>query len=207
MYQTYFRLGGPHDCLPRWLFRWGEWLTALAPPGAPDAGLDIAEKAESQEICFLPDGGRDAFLAKHGNPRPGDVVDLAGDKVATHAGIGNFTVGQRRGLQVAMGQPMYVHSIEAASSRVVISAEEALYCDGVALDTYWVRGDPQPGDCGVQVRYRSRAVPLEHWSSTQDTMELHFAEPVRAVAPGQTAVLYQGNVVVGGGRIRSTLSR
>jgi tRNA-specific 2-thiouridylase len=147
--QTYFLQGVPEDCLSRSVFPLGEMVKEQARQVARDAGLDIAEKAESQEICFLPDGGRDAFLAKHGNPRPGDVVDLAGDKVATHAGIGNFTVGQRRGLQVAMGQPMYVHSIEAASNRVVISAEEALYCDGVALDNYWLRGDRQPGDCGV----------------------------------------------------------
>ena len=203
--QTYFLQGVPENCLARTVFPLGDMVKDEAREVARAAQLEIAEKAESQEICFLPDGGRDTFLAKHGSPQPGDVVDLAGDKIATHAGIGNFTVGQRRGLNVAMGRPMYVHHIEADTHKVVISAEEALYCSGVEIEDSWLRGDSEPGACRAQVRYRSQAVPLQRWSSSAHSMTLHFAEPVRAVAPGQTTVLYDGDIVVGGGRIRSTI--
>ena len=168
------------------------------------AGLEIAEKAESQEICFLPDGGRDAFLEEHGKPQQGTVRDVAGRPLGTHAGIGNYTVGQRRGLNVAVGQPMYVHHIEAASNTVVISEEAALYSAGVVLDSFWFRGNQGPAQCQVQVRYRSGPVTIAQWTRSRGAMQLRFHTPVRAVAPGQTAVLYSDDLVVGGGRIQST---
>ena len=99
---------------------------------------------------------------------------------------------------------MYVHHIEAASNTVVISEESALYSAGVVLDSFWFRGDLGPAQCQVQVRYRSGPVAIAQWTRTPGSMQLRFQAPVRAVAPGQTAVLYADDLVVGGGRIQST---
>jgi len=203
--QTYFLQGVPEECLARTVFPLGTLHKDAVRRVAREAGLEIAEKAESQEICFLPEGGRDAFLAEHGQPQPGELRTLDGEVLGTHAGIGNFTVGQRRGLNVALGRPMYVHHIDAASHTVVVGDEESLACRGVVLEAAWLRGAPRPEQCRVQVRYRSRPVAVSTWVRQDERLTLHFAEPVRAVAPGQTAVLYDGDLVVGGGRIHSTV--
>jgi tRNA-specific 2-thiouridylase len=195
----------PEACLERTVFPLGDLEKNDVRQVARQAHLSIAEKAESQEICFLPDGGRDDFLAEHGNPQPGLVRDLEGNVVGQHAGIGNYTVGQRRGLNVAMGRPMYVHHIEPGTHTVVIGDDASLSSAGVVLDDAWLRGDPEPRDCQVQVRYRSRPVAVADWTWQGETLVLQFDAPVRAVAPGQTAVLYAGDRVVGGGRIRSVV--
>ena len=202
--QSYFLHGVPEACLARSVFPLGDLRKSEVRQVAREARLPVAEKPESQEICFLPDGDRREFLAEHGTPRPGDIVDRAGLKLGTHAGIGLYTVGQRHGLNVAAGFPLYVHHIEPETGRVVVADADALWSAGVELDTFWRRGDAV-GDLEVQLRYRSRPAAVQQLAADGGRARLHFRTPQRAVAPGQAAVLYAGDVVVGGGRVLAPL--
>ena len=203
--QSYFLHGVDAACLERSVFPLGDLHKSEVRAVATAAGLPVASKSESQEICFLPTGDRRSFLEKHGAPRAGAVVDLHGHELGRHDGIGFFTVGQRRGLQVAVGHPLYVHHIEPATHTVVVGDESSLWSHGVELDTFWERADAAAHDLTVQLRYRSAPAPLAGWEPTPDGARLRFVSPQRAVAPGQAAVLYDGDVVVGGGRIRAAL--
>ncbi len=199
--QSYFLHGVPHECLERTLFPLGDRVKREVRAVAAAAGLDVATKSDSQEICFLPRGNRREFLEKHGSARAGAVVDLEGRALAAHDGIGNFTVGQRRGLQFAAGKPLYVHHIEARTHTVVVGPDESLWSDGVILDSFWFRGDAVAADLSVQLRSRSAPVLLRSMEFDTGAVRLQFATPERAVAPGQAGVVYDGDVVVGGGRI------
>ena len=204
--QSYFLHGVPQRCIARSVFPLGALHKTEVRAVAREAGLRVASKSESQEICFVPDGERRAFLQEHGNPQPGEVVDGEGTRLGTHDGIGNFTVGQRRGLNVAVGHPVYVQRIDAASNTVVLGDENALGCDAVQLEPSWLRGAPDPRTLHVQVRYRSRPVAVRSLRHDEGSTHVVFESPQRAVAPGQAAVLYDGDVVVGGGRIFNTAS-
>jgi tRNA-specific 2-thiouridylase len=202
--QSYFLHGVPEVCLARCVFPLGELTKSDVRQVAREAELPVAEKPESQEICFLPSGDRREFLAEHGTPRPGDIVHRDGRKLGTHAGIGLYTVGQRHGLHVAAGHPLYVHHIEPETDRVVVCEAEALWSAGVELDTFWRRGDAI-ADLEVQLRYRSRPAAVQSLTAAGGHARLHFRSPQRSVAPGQAAVLYAGDVVVGGGRVLAPL--
>ena len=199
--QSYFLHGVPEACLERTLFPLGDRVKREVRAVAAAAGLDVATKSDSQEICFLPRGDRREFLLAHGSARAGAVVDLQGRKLAEHDGIGNFTVGQRRGLQVALGKPLYVHHIEARTHTVVVGPDESLWSDGVLLDSFWFHGEGMVPDLAVQMRSRSAPARLRAIDLDGGAARLHFAAPERAVAPGQAGVVYDGDVVVGGGRI------
>jgi len=168
------------------------------------SGLPVAEKRESQEICFLPDGGRDAFLQERGRAVAGRIRHLDGRDLGAHTGIGGFTVGQRHGLGVALGEPVYVHHIDAASHSVVVGNAETLNTTGVELDRFWSRTRTSAGALRVQLRHRADPAPIQAMTQDGPSARLVFGEPQRAVAPGQAAVLYDGDVVVGGGRIIAT---
>lgn len=202
--QSYFLHGVSERCLERTVFPLGALRKAEVRGVARDAGLSVAEKRESQEICFLPDGTRGAFLAEHGAPRPGPIVDGEGQPLGMHDGIGHFTVGQRRGLNVAVGRPLYVQHIDPETDTVVLGDESSLWCDGIRVDPSWLRADGQP--LAVQLRHRSRPARVSRLERRDGALQIGFAEPQRAVAPGQAAVLYDGDVVVGGGRIVAATS-
>jgi tRNA-specific 2-thiouridylase len=201
--QSYFLHGVDAACLQRTVFPLGDLHKPAVRAIASAAGLPVASKSDSQEICFLPTGDRREFLRRHGQARPGAVVDLHGRTLARHDGIGLFTVGQRRGLQVAVGNPLYVHHIESESHTVVVGDAASLWSRGADLDTFWQRGAAAADDLAVQLRYRSVPAALAGWEPTPAGAQLRFAVPQRAVAPGQAAVLYDGDIVVGGGRIRA----
>jgi tRNA-specific 2-thiouridylase len=206
--QTYFLYGVAPGCLEQAVFPLGDLDKQAVRTVARAAGLQVADKPESQEICFLPDGDRGAFLEERIPPRPGALVDEAGRRLGTHAGIGRFTVGQRRGLGVATGRSLYVQRIDAATDTVVLSDEAALRCTGLELEAFDLRLDPaeiEPGGLQVQVRYRHPPVGVAGLERRGATALLSLAAPERAVAPGQAAVLYAGDAVVGGGRIRAAL--
>jgi tRNA-specific 2-thiouridylase len=200
--QSYFLHGVPHACLERTLFPLGGLRKAHVRAVARRAGLPVAEKRESQEICFLPDGGRDAFLRQRGHAVAGRIRHLDGRDLGAHAGIGAFTVGQRHGLGVALGAPLYVHHIDAASHSVVVGGAENLDCDGVELDRFWSRSGSGP--LQVQLRHRADPAPVRALGQDGPRARIDFERPQRAVAPGQAAVLYDGDLVVGGGRIIAT---
>lgn len=203
--QSYFLHGVSEACLQRTVYPIGDLHKAEVRAVAAAAGLPVAAKSESQEICFLPSGDRREFLRKRGHAGTGAVVDLEGRRLGTHAGIGAFTVGQRRGLQVAVGHPLYVHHIEAESRTVVVGDEASLWSTGAHLDEFWERGLDDAEPLTVQLRYRSAPALVAHCERRAEGASLHFASPQRAVAPGQAAVLYDGDIVVGGGRIRAAV--
>ncbi|MFQ5600726.1 MAG: tRNA 2-thiouridine(34) synthase MnmA [Candidatus Krumholzibacteriia bacterium] len=203
--QSYFLHGVPHDCLECCVFPLGDLEKSEARRVAREAGLPVAEKPESQEICFLPAGGRGTFLEERGSPRQGELVDVGGTRLGAHRGIGNFTVGQRRGLNVAVGRPLYVQRIEAETDTVVLGDVPSLGSGGIEIDHVWLGGEFPPGKLGVQVRYRSAPAAVREIVRTGGRALVRFASPQRAVAPGQAAVLYGGDAVVGGGRIAAPL--
>jgi tRNA-specific 2-thiouridylase len=168
---------------------------------AERAGLSVARRAESQEACFL--GGADyrEFLERHGLPaRAGRIVDEAGETVGHHEGFWRFTPGQRRGLGVSTGRPAYALGSDPATNAVVVGSREALARRTVAASGHLfasvTRGD-------AKLRYRSPAVPADV-EPTEDGFRLLFDEPAYGVAAGQTAVVYEGDAVVGSGTIVSS---
>jgi len=170
-------------------------------------GLPVATKADSQELCFAPSGDAGAFVRSEAPAlvrAGGELVDPDGRVLGEHDGTFAFTVGQRRGLGVAVGRPMYVVDVDATSNRVVVGPQELLARRGLVADRVsWVAGDPPPDgpfEAGVRIRYRGDDVPAVV-SPTPGGFEVEFRAPQRAVAPGQSAVVYRGDGVLGGGRI------
>jgi tRNA-uridine 2-sulfurtransferase len=165
-------------------------------------GLAVATKPDSQDICFVPNGDYASVVRKlrPGAAEPGEIVDLAGRVVGHHGGIVNFTVGQRRGLEVGgLAAPAYVVRIEAETRRVVIGPREALAVAGVTLgDVNWLGGDDD-----VTAKVRSMAKPAP---ARRDGDTVRFAAPEYGVSRGQACVLYDGDRVVGGGTITATES-
>ncbi|MEZ4319110.1 MAG: tRNA 2-thiouridine(34) synthase MnmA [Myxococcota bacterium] len=208
--QSYFLFPMRQEALDRTLFPLGGLTKPEVRALAEKYGLVTAEKPESQEICFIPDDDHAGFVKRH---RPeahtsGDIVDEAGNVVGRHEGFERFTVGQRRGLGVALGSPAWVVRIEPESRRVVVSTNpEALLDTGLLLGTANWFEDPAPGEVlEVRIRHLGRRIPCVVEPGPQEGVSIvRFAEPARAVAPGQAAVLYRGDVVVGGGWIRRAL--
>jgi tRNA-specific 2-thiouridylase len=167
-------------------------------------GLRTADKPDSQDICFVGSGDYRGFVETHAPETriPGPVVTTDGDVVGSHEGIVDFTVGQRRGLGVAVGEPRYVTRIDAATSTVVIGSREDLAIREIELsDLTWVSGHPPVGSrIDVQVRAHGEAVPAERVGST-----VRLDRTEHGVAPGQTAALYRGDEVVGGGIVSATI--
>ena len=187
--------------LDRLWFPLGEQSKEETRVEAERAGLSVARRAESQEACFL--GGADyrEFLERHGLPaREGRIVDEAGETVGSHEGFWRFTPGQRRGLGVSTGQPAYALGSDPATNTVVVGALAALARSTVAASGRMfasvTRGD-------AKLRYRSPALPAAV-EPTPEGFRLRFEEPAYGVAPGQTAVVYEGDAVVASGTIAST---
>jgi len=174
-------------------------------------GLATADKPESQELCFVPDGNTAAAVERlrpGRAPGTGEVVDEAGHVVGHHEGIHHFTVGQRRGLAIAVGERVYVKSIDAARNRVTIAPGAALGARGARVSgVSWVAGvaPDAPLRATVRIRYRHAGAKASVEALTGDSVSVVFDEPVVAVAPGQAAVFYDGDSVLGGGWIDGAL--
>jgi tRNA-specific 2-thiouridylase len=170
-------------------------------------GLPVHDKPDSQEICFVPDGDHAAVLAArapHGLT-PGPIVDEAGRVVGRHQGYGRYTVGQRRGLGVAAGQRRYVTSVDPASATVAIGPREATRVAGLtAVAATWQAPPAAEARVEVQVRSGHRAAPARLRGAGEARFEVEFEAPIDAAAPGQAAVVYQGDVLLGGGWIERT---
>jgi len=180
---------------------------------ARELGLNlVAEKPESQEICFVPDGDYTKILEEHlgaaaPSLSPGPIVLSDGTVVGMHNGFAHYTIGQRRGVPGGYDEPMFVTAIRAADRAVVIGPREELMGRGViARGLNWLV-DPAPsvGDhVGVRVRHRAPIAPAEIVRIDRDEIELALDVPVRAIAPGQSLVLYDGGRVLGGGFIEAS---
>jgi tRNA-uridine 2-sulfurtransferase len=164
------------------------------------AGLPVADKRESQDLCFLAGIGGRAFLHRHGDmhDRRGAIVTEQGDPMGGHDGQHNFTVGQRRGLGVGSPEPLYVLDKDAARNRVVVGPRTALAISRVKLSDVRLHRDRVQA---VKLRYRSAPVACRVASRKEAALELDLEEPVHGVAPGQTACLLSGDRVVGAGTI------
>jgi tRNA-specific 2-thiouridylase len=196
-----YMLGQAH--LSRLLFPIGHHRKVEVRHLAADMGLPVAEKPESADICFIPDNDYRTFIAGRQGPQAGDVRDGEGRIVGRHQGVAAFTVGQRRGLGVAMGGKRFVTAIDPARNLVTIGPAEELLADELwAEDARWVSGGPPPLGAAVEakIRYRTPAAPAELYPHGEDARVL-FREPQRAITPGQAVVFYQGEEVVGGGII------
>ena len=174
---------------------------------AAAAGLPVAEKRDSQDLCFLAGTSRERFLARHGggSERPGEVVDAGGRVLGRHPGHRCFTVGQRRGLGVAAGEPLFVLSTDAAANRVVVGPREALAARTVVLRDVLLNRDGRRVD-SVKLRYRSEPLPCRVTAPAGDhaALDVALAEDALGVAPGQTACLMDGDLVVGHGTIAAS---
>jgi len=204
--QTYFLYGLRQDQLEHARFPLGDLTKPEVREVARGLGLATADKPESQEICFVPGGDyRDALRDRAGwTPEPGPLLDVDGERVGEHRGSAGYTVGQRQGLGVALGSPRYVSRIDPFSNTIVLGRREDLETRTVELErASFVAGGPPASPFRAEVRIRHRATPVPatvsargrgRWTVTTDT-------PVWAAAPGQAAVLYDGDEVLGGGRI------
>ena len=169
-------------------------------------GLRVADKPDSQEICFVPDGDYAAFISKQepAVARAGSIVDGAGHTLGTHAGVHRFTVGQRKGLGISGPAPVYVLKIEAESGTVTVGPRAALERETVtASQVNWISGVAPDGwrHAAAQIRHRHTAAPGRVRASEGNRAEFVFDEPQVAVTPGQAVVFYAGDVVLGGGWI------
>jgi len=210
--QTYFLFGLTQSQLARTLFPLGEMNKPAVRALAESMGLSVAAKGDSQEICFVPNGDYAAFLdaylrSKGLQPAEerGEIVTSEGRTLGTHTGVHHFTVGQRRGLGIAAGEPLYVISTDAATQRVTVGTnEQLLRARLIASHVNWVSwaGLPAPARAQVKIRNKHQAAPATlHPTSRPDRVEVHFDEPQRAVTPGQAAVFYDHDLVLGGGWI------
>ena len=211
------------------LFGMGQWELAhsLMPVGdyskeeirrlAQDAKLINADKPDSQDICFIPSGDYKAFLKNHGGQQPGEIVDLDGTVVGQHHGIEFFTVGQRRGLGLAAGSAgqsaKYVIRVEPDTRQVVIGPDSALFRESMWVSRVnYVQGTPvgtsgstpgaTPMEVSVKIRYKASEAPAVLHPDGDGALVV-FNEPQRALTPGQAAVFYQGDILVGGGTIEA----
>lgn len=207
--QTYFLWGIDRDVLERMILPVGEMTKAETRAMARELGLITAEKAESQEICFVPDGDYVKVLERElpaGSPAlaPGPIVTVDGRVVGTHDGFARFTIGQRRGLPGGHKEPLFVVALKPEERAVVVGPREALLGRGlVAREVNWlVRSAPEVG-ASVQVRIRHRARPVPGTVIRVEGSEVEVAldEAVKAITPGQSVVFYDGDVTLGGGLI------
>jgi tRNA-uridine 2-sulfurtransferase len=211
--QTYFLFGLTQAQLSRTLFPLGEMQKPAVRALAAEAGLALAMKPDSQEICFIPGGDYAAFLAAYldeeGEAMPdlaGELVTAGGEVVGHHAGIQGFTVGQRKGLGLSTPAPQYVLAIHPDSHRVTVGGDDELLSRELVADGLnWVSvpGLSDAGEIRVQVKIRHRHEPASATLRADGAgrVRARFDEPQRAVTPGQAAVFYDGDEVVGGGWI------
>lgn len=205
--QSYFLFTLGQSELPHLLFPVGDLPKSQVRAIAAEMGLPVADKAESQDLCFVPDGDYRTFLSHRLQLRRGDIVDRSRRTLGRHSGTALYTVGQRRGLDLSSETPLYVLALDAPANRVVVGPEEQLLQDEAWIDNLnWVSGNP-PHNMGVSVKIRYQS-PETAASLTPVRrpdfvgVKVRFREPQRAIAPGQAAVFYAGDEVLGGGIIR-----
>ncbi len=203
--QSYVLFGIAREYLPRMRLPVGSYRKPQIRELATELGLRVAEKKDSQEICFVTSGKHDEFIrARRGNDAmKGDIITTEGRVVGQHPGIERFTIGQRKGLGVAMGEPYFVVRIEPDSRNVVIGTHDELARGELTANrTNWLVDVPSgPFRCLAQIRYNSRPVPAVAKRLDNDRLNVSFDRPCHGVAPGQAVVCYEGSRVLGGGWI------
>lgn len=204
--QSYFLFDLSQEQLAHAMFPLGDFAKGEVRRMAAQFGLRVAAKSESQEICFIPDGNYRNFIRPRLDAetiRSGPIVDTSGKLLGEHQGLPYYTVGQRRGLGIAAPLPLHVVSVETRDNTLVVGTrDEATRGLFVAERLNWMRNPPQhPLKTTVQIRYRQRPVPAVVHPLGGEKAQILLDEPQFAVAPGQAAVFYDGDTVVGGGWI------
>jgi tRNA-specific 2-thiouridylase len=203
--QSYFLFTLDQRQLAHAMFPVGALEKAAVREHARELGLPVAEKPDSHEICFVPDGDHAAFLQKHGaDVRPGPIRDVNGQVIGRHEGVHRFTVGQRKGLGLSSPIPLYVVGIDASAQTVTVGPRQALErVELAASGVNWIAGTPPPSGtrATARIRHRHREAAASLYPGSDATVRVAFDEPQQAVAPGQAVVFYDGQVVLGGGWI------
>jgi tRNA-specific 2-thiouridylase len=205
--QSYFLFSLRQDQLKRAMFPLGEHTKADTREVARHCGLRTADKEESMEICFVPDNDYGGFLKQAGlvEPHAGEIVDTEGHKIGTHSGIEFYTVGQRRGLGLSSAKPLYVVGLDPEANRVIVGEESELAStEFEILNANWIAFEEPPAsfECVARVRYNHPGQSATVTPTSPTTAKVRLHQAARAVTPGQACVLYDGDVVLGGGWIR-----
>ena len=204
--QTYFLYTLTQAQLSHTLFPLGALTKAEARQIAQEQGFINARKKDSQDICFVPDGDYRAFLERYTSQKavPGSFLDESGRVVGTHQGAVGYTLGQRKGLGLAMGAPVYVCGKDMAANTVTVGPNSSLFHRSlIAGDWNWMAFETfsAPLRCSAKVRSRMEAQPATVYPREKGFARVEFDEPQRAITPGQAVVLYDGDLVIGGGTI------
>jgi tRNA-specific 2-thiouridylase len=204
--QTYFLHAVPREALSMVLFPLAGVTKEEVRQIAAKARLPVFDKPESQDICFMPADGHEAFLRGRAVPiEAGEIVDRAGRVLGRHRGIACYTIGQRGGLGIAWSAPLYVLAIDAGRNRLVVGEKGDLKSRGLVAGRVNRLVDAFPAEARAKIRYAHRAAKC--WVSDQGgSLAVRFEEPQEAVAPGQSVVLYEGDTVLGGGIIEEACS-
>lgn len=173
---------------------------------AREFGLRVAHKQESQEICFIPDDDYVSFLREQAREaiKPGPIITLEGKQIGEHQGLALYTVGQRKGLGIAAGEPLYVVRLDTERNALVVGPDEAVWGEQLQVrDVNWIAFDHPPDKlrAKVKIRYRHKEQDAVIRPTSETAVDVRFDEPQRAITPGQAAVFYDGDTVIGGGTI------
>ncbi|MFZ3116044.1 MAG: tRNA 2-thiouridine(34) synthase MnmA [Syntrophales bacterium] len=203
--QTYFLYVIPCESLGKILFPLAPLTKAMVRELARKSGLPVAEKTESQDLCFVGKHAYPDFVARHmGGAEPGPIVDRDGRRLGTHRGIVHYTTGQRSGLGIAHSVPLYVLAIDAPGNRLIVGEKWALKAPGLLAGEVHLLANDWPREVEAKIRYRRPAACcVAVWED--DKVRVSFPEPEEAITPGQAVVFYNGDYVLGGGVIEEVL--
>lgn len=207
--QSYFLFTLTQEQLAMTLFPLGAMTKPEVRSLAARYGLRVAEKGESQEICFVPDNDYVRFIEDERGKEllSGNIVDRSGKILGKHRGTYRYTIGQRKGLGIAHSEPLHVLELNAEKKEVVVGPKEALHCTGlVATNINWIITAPDaPIDAACKIRYRHQPIPCRIIPLADNSAQVQFTEPEKSVTPGQAVVFYDGDAVLGGGWIEKAV--
>ena len=202
--QSYFLCGLNQHILSHVIFPIADLSKSEIRQLASENNIPVAEKKDSQEVCFIPDNDYISFIEREFNPKatPGDFLSSSGEKLGTHSGIYKYTIGQRKGLG-AFGKPMYVLSIDAKNNTVIIGDNNELFKEEIYIkDINFLSGQAPDNEFRCEVKIRCAAKPAKATLTISENRgKIIFQEPQRAAAPGQTAAIYIDDILIGGGTI------
>jgi len=203
--QSYFLYAVNNNVLDRVVFPLGDSTKEETRRIARDSALPVAEKADSQDICFIPDGNYRKFLLQHAlDIQPGDIVDLSGKKIGVHKGIHFYTIGQRGGLGIAAPEPLYVIAIDAKKNRIIAGNKKHVRSRRLRADNIIMHCTSLPDRALAKIRYAHKPAACS-FSVSGDILNVVFDELQDAITPGQSVVLYDEDRVIGGGIINEVL--
>lgn len=199
--QSYFLYRVPVSIIDRTILPLGSFRKDRVKQLYSELGMTSPPQTESQDVCFLPEGGLKEFLSNYLGYEEGKIIDIHGRKLGYHMGTHFYTVGQRKGLGISSEQPLYVKKIDARSKEIVLSTEDRLFSSIALCDRLKLRTKSLDPPLFAKIRYRHKPGEVEYCEIENGMMKVYFKEPQRAITPGQSLVLYKDGLVLGGGII------